>query len=471
MANPGVYAKEIPTSISTPAAASFGVPFVVGTAPFHTAEKPAKANTPVLCSSWDEAVSKLGYSDDWSTYTLCEFMYSHFQLYSCRPVVFCNVLDGKASKTMESETPFTVAEQQVKLPEETMRDGLKVSTTADTPVTLVEDTDYSAFHDGGFLVVELLEDGAAYDAKELKIEGKMLDVSQVTETEIVKGLGQIDSCMTKTGLVPDLICCPGWSHKSAVAAIMAARAQSINGLFAAKALIDADCEAVEDYSGISEWKNKNSIVDTNEILCWPKVKLGDKVFHLSTQLAGRMALTDLGNDGIPYESPSNKPLKIDGTVGADGEEIDITFDQSKVLSAAGCLTAINFMDQGWTLRNNYTACYPGNTDVKDQFIPVSRMFDYVGKTVIRTFWSKLDRPLNKTLLDNVVNTCENRLGGLVSAGALLGARITAEAEENPLTRLLDGVITFHIYMTPPVPAQEILFNLEFDPAYLESALS
>ena len=141
------------------------------------------------------------------------------------------------------------------------------------------------------------------------------------------------------------------------------------------------------------------------------------------------------------------------------------------MSAAGCLTAINFMDQGWTLRNNYTACYPGNTDVKDQFIPVSRMFDYVGKTVIRTFWSKLDRPLNKTLLDNVVNTCENRLGGLVSAGALLGARITAEAEENPLTRLLDGVITFHIYMTPPVPAQEILFNLEFDPAYLESALS
>ena len=470
MANPGVYAKEIPTSISTPAAAAFGIPFVVGTAPFHTAEKPAKTNVPVLCSSWDEAVSKLGRSDDWDTYTLCEFMYSHFQLYACKPVIFCNVLDGGMKKTLEA-TAHTVAEHQIRLPEETLRDGLKVSTTAETPVTLAEDKDYSVFYDGGSLVIELLEDGAAYDAAELKIEGKALDISKVTETEIVKGLARIDDCMTKTGLVPDLICCPGWSHRSAVAAVMAARAQAINGLFVAKALIDADCEAIEDYSGVSEWKNKNSIVDTNQILCWPRVKLGSQVFHLSTQLAGRMALTDSGNGGVPYESPSNKALKIDGTVGADGEEIDITFDQSKVLSAVGCLTAINFMDQGWTLRNNYTACYPGNTDVKDQFIPVSRMFDYVGKTVIRTFWSKLDKPLNRTLLDNVVNTCENWLGGLVSAGALLGARISAEAEENPLTSLLDGTITFHIYMTPPVPAQEIVFNLEFDPAYLSDALS
>lgn len=46
-------------------------------------------------------------------------------------------------------------------------------------------------------------------------------------------------------------------------------------------------------------------------------------------------------------------------------------------------------------------CYPANTDVKDQFIPISRMFDWVGNTLIRTFWSKLDRPMNRRLIDNI----------------------------------------------------------------------
>ena len=99
MANPGVHVYEQATAVSTPAVAQVGIPFVVGTAPVHTAENPAKANVPVLVTSWKEAVQKLGYSEDWKTYTLCEFMYSHFQLYGCQPVIFCNVLDITKAKS------------------------------------------------------------------------------------------------------------------------------------------------------------------------------------------------------------------------------------------------------------------------------------------------------------------------------------------------------------------------------------
>ena len=45
------------------------------------------------------------------------------------------------------------------------------------------------------------------------------------------------------------------------------------------------------------------------------------------------------------------------------------------------------------------------------------------------------------------------------------------AEENPLTSLLDGIITLHIYNAPPVPAQEIDFILEYDVSYMETALA
>ena len=57
MVNHGVNANEQATSVSTPVVAESGVPFFVGTAPVQSAKNPAKANIPVLCTSWDEAVA------------------------------------------------------------------------------------------------------------------------------------------------------------------------------------------------------------------------------------------------------------------------------------------------------------------------------------------------------------------------------------------------------------------------------
>ena len=42
--------------------------------------------------------------------------------------------------------------------------------------------------------------------------------------------------------------------------------------------------------------------------------------------------------------------------------------------------------------------------------------------------------------------------------------------ENPLTDLMAGIVKIHIYMTPPSPAQEIDFILEYDTSYVTSAL-
>ena len=65
MAILGVRVYEQATSVSTPNVAKVGIPFVVGTAPVQSATKPAKSNTPVLATSWDEVVEKLGFSYDW----------------------------------------------------------------------------------------------------------------------------------------------------------------------------------------------------------------------------------------------------------------------------------------------------------------------------------------------------------------------------------------------------------------------
>lgn len=473
MPNLGVHVYEKATAVSTPVVANSGIPFVVGLAPSHAAAKPARANVPVLCTSWDEAVEKLGFSYDWKKYTLCEFMYSHFQLFGCQPVVFCNVLDSAAMKKPLEAKDYDVSDHKITLPFATLCDD---TLTVDSGgATLVRDEDYTVLYDQikGVCVVELLSSGSAYAADKLNVGGSTVTPEAVTTADIVSGLGAIDACMSTVGVIPDLICAPGWSHSSTVAAIMATKAAGINGLFRAKALIDVDCGAdgVRQYSDLIGWKNKNNLVDENQILCWPMVKLGAYRFHMSTQLAGLMAKVDTDNAGCPYESPSNKCYKIDACCLEDGEEIHLTFEQSNMIAGYGIVTALNFMSMGWTCRNNYTACYPGNTDVKDYFIPVSRMFDWVGNTIIRTFWSKLDKPMNRRYADSLMDTCNIWLNGLVGAGYLLGARAVMLAVENSVTDLMAGIVKIHIYLTPPSPAQEIDFTLEYDIDYMTAALA
>ena len=147
----------------------------------------------------------------------------------------------------------------------------------------------------------------------------------------------------------------------------------------------------------------------------------------------------------------------------------LTKAQADILNNAGVMTGLNFMG-GWVAWGNYTACYPGNTDVKDYFIPISRMFDWVANTLIQTFWGKLDMPMTRRLIDNILDSANIWLNGLTGSGYILGGRVEMLESENPLTDLMQGIINLHVYLTPPSPAQEIDFTLEYDASYVQAAL-
>ncbi len=283
--------------------------------------------------------------------------------------------------------------------------------------------------------------------------------------QVAAGFEAVELCMSKFGIIPDILLAPGFSDQSTVASVMSAKAPAINGMFRAKAIVDIDAAS---YTAAVEAKNKGSFTE-NEIVCWPFVKLGDMKFHLSTIVAGRMASTDVSNGNIPYESPSNKSISGDGLCLSDGTEVELTHTQANVLNNAGITTALNFMGS-FVVWGNYTGCYPTSTDVKDYFIPVARMFDYINNTLIKTFWSKLDKPMNRRLIDTIMDSCNIWLNGLVGGGYLLGARCEMDEAENPLTNLMAGIIKLHVYITPPSPMQELDFVLEYDASYVETAL-
>jgi phage tail sheath protein FI len=474
----GVYISEVPTSIIPPVRTTAGLPFVVGTAPINLTDK-TNVNKPVLCYSYQEAVEAFGYSDDWLNYTLCEFMYSHFALFNVAPVVLVNVLDPtvhKGSATAEAHT-FAADNPAVTLFKQGVLLDSVIVKSEDGTTTYELNTDYTVgFDEDGNAVITRLEGGAIGEVSPIEVGYDYIDPSMVTADDIIggvdivtgnyEGLELLDKVFPMFGLVPGIVLAPGWSHDPEVAAVMTAKASNINAHFKCIALTDIPVDEVTKYTEASEWKNHNNYVSPRQVVCWPKVKLGDNEFHLSTQLAGIMCKTDAENDDVPYVSPSNKNLQANSAVAGDNE-VMLGPEQGAYLNGQGVVTALNFVG-GWKAWGNRTGAYPSITDVKDTFIPIRRMFDWIGNTLVLTFWQKVDYPITKRLVDTIIDSANIWLNGLAAREFILGGRVEFLRDENPTTDLIDGIIRFHVYVTPPAPAREIDFIVEYDPQYLET---
>jgi phage tail sheath protein FI len=475
----GITVNELPTSVTAPTEADSAIPFVVGTAPINLSATGAPVNKPILAYTYAEAVAALGYSEDWESYTLCEFIYSHFKLYGLAPVVFVNVLDPAVHKSAVASTSIAMSNRVATIPVEgVLLDSLVVK-SADGSTTYVKDTDYTAaFNDDGYVVITGKTSGAiAADTTSVSVSYNKLNPGAVDADDIIGGVG-VDGTVTglelinqvypRFGVLPGLVLAPGWSDKSVVASVMVAKAGNINGNFKAVALTDIPTDTVTTYTDAPAWKSQNSYSSERQIVTYPMASNGSRNFHLSTLLAGRIGQTDADNGGIPYVSPSNKALPIDGSVLVGGADMFLGIDQATYLNSQGIVTAANFGTSGWRLWGNQTGAYPATTDPKDSFISLRRMFDWVANSIILTYMQKVDDPANRRLINTVTDGLNIWLNGLTASGALLGGRVEFNSSENPATDLLAGKLTFHLYLTPPSPAQEISFLLEYDTSYLSA---
>lgn len=475
MANHGVTINETATSLVTPVEATAGLPVVVGTAPVNQSkEATAPVNVPILCYSLTEARAAFGYSEDWKSYTLCEFMNSHFQQFALKPVVFINVLNPDEHVTAVPASDKTVVDRMVTLDEEGILLDKVVVKDSGGATTYKRDTDYTlAFNSDGYVVISL-KSTVPSDTTKLSVAYSKLDPGAVDSSDIiggvdpegrVTGLELIQEVFPRFGLVPGLILAPGYSSDPVVASVMTAKASNINGVFKALALTDIDTTEVKRYTDVPLWKNSNNYTSNMQVPLWPMVKLGEYKYHMSTQLAGVIGATDAANGGIPSVSPSNKSFKANGMVLADGTNVLLGLDQSNYLNNQGIVTGLNFIG-GLKAWGNYTGTYPAVTDPKDCFIPIRRMFNWVGNTLVLTYWQKVDDPTNKRLTQTVVDSINLWLNGLTSSGNLLGGRVEFRAEDNPTTSLMAGIVHFKIFLTPPGPAQELVMDLEYDASYL-----
>lgn len=372
---------------------------------------------------------------------------------------------------------YTVAENQITLTasgKEKVDGSLTFTLNNSTEATLISGTDFTTSHnDAGDAVITFTTAGIAKVVNDsVVITFRELTPENVTSSNIVggvdlmtgdnTGLECIEDVYPKLGVVPGTIIAPKFSANSEVAAVMSVKSNGINGCFKAIAIADLPTDRATRYTDVPSIKTGNNFSNSFLIATWPKVSLGGEQYHLSSQLAALMCVVDAARDNIPFKSPSNETLQVDSAVLADGKEVYLGKDLANYVNGQGVFTALNF--GGWRSWGNYCSAYPNDTDPIN-FISVRRMMNWISNTLILNFFSRIDNPMNRVLVDSVLDSVQTWLNGLNKRGAILGGEIAFLEEDNPTSELTQGNMAFRLSVGFAVPAQKIQFTVQFNPDY------
>ena len=485
----GIFISEDDTPIVPPVRVNASLPVVFVTAPIHLSEDPYNiTNEPRLLFTNAAARREFGFSmrpGIWDNYTAPQVIFSQFNLFGVSPMILINVLDPDIHSVDETGAEVTLRRHSGVL----QVDGVLIDTvqveSADGQTQYEEDTHYTlAFNRDGLVVINVRQGVGIAETQTLSVSYTRLAPEMVDEYDYIGGvdiqtdknlgleiIGDIFPVFRK---VPGQILAPKWSGNPVVAAVMETKAANINGHFRCITLNDmptmidnASGEPVPHrFQNIPAWKNNNNYVSTRQVNLYPMLRLGNQKYHYSSQMAGLIGRTDFDNGDIPYESPSNNNLQINGLCYENGDEIVLNNEKGAYLNSQGIVTAINFTN-GWVAWGNRTGAFPGTTDVKDAFIPIRRMFDWIGNTLVLTHFGRIDSPITPRLIETVIDSGNIWLNGLAARGFILGGRIEPlQEEDNPLTDVLDGMLRFRVRVSPPPPWEMGEFILQYDPDYL-----
>lgn len=474
----GVYIQEEATAVTVPKTGECSVQVVVGTAPINMAANPKElVNVPILANSAAEAQSELGFSTEFSKYTLCQTMYLSANAFPVSPIVYINVLDPeKHTKDVEEKT-YQINKMQFTIEEEgVLRDTVKVKNGEKVGAN---GTDFTVSFDAssGFAVITLVKGGELDGALNVTASATALDPSKVTKDEVIgavdpdtgkeTGIQVIRQVYPRLGVVPGLILAPGYSQIPEVGLALTAKATLLNGVYKSMALLDLDTTKAKKYTDTKQVKEDSGYTSAFSASFWPCSRIGEYIFAKSAIAGCLVEYIDAAADDVPYQSPSNHMMGTTGECLADGTEVVLDQDQANTVNGFGIITALN--QDGWRLWGNYTNAYPASGDAKDIWFPVRRMFNWQGNSFINTYFSKVDNPMNQVLIQNIVDS-ENIRANSLAPDKWAGASIEYRASDNPITDVLAGKMTFRQHIAPYTPAQDIENILNYDLDTLQAAL-
>ena len=514
----GVYTSEVSTSIQTAAPVDSALPFVIGTAPRQIG--------PVLITSWPRYCAAFGVPESVDINgpefsrggTLTNFAYYWFIIAGRSDCILQSLPGIKFSSDSFSVKVGDVVKQarydiQLGLISAGARAAWREYITSNTLTVAWSEDGYSSdfgtistktdsisaltFEDGDtypelFVSLVDIETGNAIAGADLVDKTVPLSVQfhaygEVAEnlTAVTNAIQSIHTLYERFGRVASILLIPGvffTPNYQGLVPVMAAAVSNIGGRFKGIALaeIPAGDDATEQ-TGVDIDAAKDAKQSTNPyvVYAWPNVGVGDFRFPASVALAAAINATDGQYGGIPYVSPSNKPLPVTGAYcvveDADGfavkKSVFATRDDVNAYLGAYGIVGFRNTAQGWVAWGDNTAAFPGSTDVKDYMIPIRRMFNYVSNQFQVFADSRVDMPLNMRQLEGVVKSFNQILAGWVGFGALNAGSVELDSDLNTTESLLSGTVYVRIRIAPP-PAMVVIEGvLEYDVQGFERSLA
>lgn len=439
----------------------------IGTAPINLIrgyKDKGLVNMPIKLTNMSDVQSKLGYSDDWGSFTLCEAFAEHFDntVGNVGPIYVVNVLDPdthvKADKT-ETELTFTNKRAEFES-SDIILDTFAIAEKA-------EGVDYDLSYNfvKGTVVVRLLK---GEDAS-LQCSYKTVEASQVEEADIIgqatengeyTGLHAMSLLYQYNNAVLNMLAAPGWSDKPAVYKAMVSTVQQLNGHWdgfvnADIPLEDDGSQPIDTIAKAIKWKADHGYTSEFSKVYWPKVQDGSgRVFHLSTAGQATMQRVDLSHDGVPFESPSNKEIMATRQFfGAESKNRGFDQQTGNGLNEKGITTAAFWAGQ-WVLWGPHTAAftYNGSMDARAIFDVNLRMLMYITNSFQLDHGTEIDSPMTPQDKDTILNFEKQKLDTLTGIGALIGTPSVEFLEtENSTTDMMNGDFVWHFAVTNTPP--------------------
>lgn len=476
MANEYLYGAygHIGETVAQSAIQAGTVPVYFGAAPVNLVrgyKDKRIVNYPVKLSNVAEAQRKLGYSPNWTDYTLCEVMSGHFDnaLGNIGPIYVINVLDPDIHSTEAVTKVATFSGGRYEFKSDTI--------ILDTILLedFVEGVDFAVDYNytKGTVVISVLDNGKPMnpiqgDNAIVSISYSEVKPSLLTATDIIggitalgeySGIGALQLLYQEHYAVPNLLAAPGWSHMPAVYSALISASQKINGHWDAFVVADMPVmdagTPVDTIDKAKAWRTSMAYTSERSKVYWPQAldNLG-RVFHLSTLAAVEMMRTDFSHNSIPMETPGNKQVPIVKLYfGPDSTNQGYDQQTAKELTSNGISTAVAWGGR-WVLWGDHTAAYAYGADVDPRCIfDVSmRMMMHVTNAFQREWGPAIDKPMTRQLRDRILNREQEKLDALVAQGALIGnPTILFLESENSTTDMMNGDFRWDIPVTPTPP--------------------
>ena len=348
------------------------------------------------------------------------------------------------------------------------------------------DTDYTVNASSG--VLQRKSDGAIMPEASVLVGYSFLDANKIGLSDVVGGVetktitsseGEektidvytgvhcLRDAMSEVHVRPRILIAPRFTHQQPLSdgekQANPVIAELLGIATELRALIVADGPNSKDEDAISYRKFFGSprlvIVDP-WVKVWNTVSNSISEEPSSARYAGAVAKMD--NQNGFWWSPSNFEIKgIIGTGRPISYDLGTTNTRANLLNKNEIVTIIR--RDGYRFWGNRTC----SADPKWAFISVRRTADILNDSIMQAHEWAVDRPINKILLNQVIEGVNSYMRFLTSLGALLGGKCWIDTELNTKENIANGILYFDFDFTPVTPAEQIIFRSQLTNNYIK----